>query len=250
MGVPRDGIGDAAGKDPFHASEASTPQHDKPGTDLLRQPHGRRVRTPQQEVRLYGLDAFASHALRLPLDPRTGRALGVLEALLPALPHLRPEVGSVALFLHGVNEVRLGARGLGYLPGYPRCRRSLLGTVYGNEYLAQRTCVLWAGIVAARDQDGAVGMPEHARGDATHQGPAYPASAVASEDHQPGPQLLGEFDDLFRRLPDPEVALCYRTSGLADVLHRLPQHLLIFALEPFLLLLVALVVVGVQVGMF
>src|SRR5829696_5660286 len=123
MGMPRDGIGDAADEGPLHTSEASTPHQDKPCPDLLRQPHDRRIWTPQQEVRLCGFDTFASNGLRLLLDPRAGGALGVLEALFPALPHLGPEVRSVALFLHGVNEVRLGARSLGAISPATRAAR-------------------------------------------------------------------------------------------------------------------------------
>jgi len=136
------------------------------------------------------------------------------------------------------------------LSGHPRRRRSLLGTVCGNEYLARRVCVPLPGAVAARDEDGAVGVPEHARGDAAHQGPTYPAASVASEDNQPHLQLLGEFDDLFGRVPHPEVAFGYRAPGLPDAIRGLLPCSLGFGPEPCLILLVAQVVVGVQVGLF
>jgi hypothetical protein len=50
VGVADHRVGDAAYQSPSHSSEASTAENHQPGTDLLRQPHDRRIRTPQDEV--------------------------------------------------------------------------------------------------------------------------------------------------------------------------------------------------------
>src|SRR5215211_228805 len=109
MGVPRDGIGDAADKGPSQTPNTSAPHHHESRTDLLRQPQDRRVRWPQHEVWLHPLRTLAPHTLCLLLHPRARGALGVLEAPFPAFPHLWSQVRPVALLLHSVDEVHLGA---------------------------------------------------------------------------------------------------------------------------------------------
>ncbi len=71
----------------------------------------------------------------------------------------------------------------------------------------------------AHHQDGAVGMPDHRVGDASHQGLPYPAPPPATHHYQPCTQFLRKLNYLPIGGPYPQMCLRHDSPCGLDLLY-------------------------------